>query len=262
MLQLARSRRAAGPRLRSCFAAMAAVAAVAMSLGGCAYLPEVSLPKLPRLWPTRKVTAVSRYDDAKRLYRRGKHAEAIAALESWLGDYAKTPLEPAALYTLARSQFRAGQPKKAEATYKLLIQDYKDTRWAAFAHDDLSHVTASIPNLPDYKRKRRWWWPGDWLHPKLPIVRDFESARTHFRKGRYNQAIVGFRTLAERNPTSPLAPASWYWVARSHEELGQKDKAQEVFNQVVAKFGGSEWEKHAREGLRRLTAKGSDSPSR
>ncbi|NQT50506.1 tetratricopeptide repeat protein [bacterium] len=239
--------------VRGVAAVLAAV--VVVSFTGCQYMPKVKMPSMPRLWPAKKVTAASEYDAAKKLYTQGKHDAAVKAFDAWLQKNAKTPLEPAALYHLARSQFHAGQAKKAEATYKLLIQDYKGSRWAAFAQEDLSHVTAPMPNLPDYKRKTRWWRPGDWLKPKLPIVKDFETARTHFRKGRYNQAIVGFRTLAEKNPKSPLAPASWYWVARSHEELDQKDKAGEVFQQLVDKFPGTEWEKHAKEGLQRLKAK-------
>ncbi len=232
------------------------VLAVAMVLaaGGCGWMPKVSVPKigLPRLWPKREPTAVSRYDAAKDLYEDGEYEKAVAAFERWLEDYAKTPLEPAALYYLARSRYRAGQTDQAAATYKLLQQEYKDTRWAAFAAEDLAHVQAPIPNLPDYERERRWWNPLEWLRPKLPVVRDFEAARDHFEDEEYNQAIVGFRTIAERNPKSPLAPASWYWVARSHEEMGQLDEATEVFNTVGSKYAGTEWEKHAREGLRRL----------
>lgn len=240
-------------RVRGTRLALAAVAAAALC--GCSYIPKVSLPRMPRLWPKRAPTAVSRYEAAKRLYTRGRFPQAIAALNSWLADYAKTPLEPAALYYLARSQFRAGQPDQAKATYALLQKDHADTPWADFAKADLSHVAAKLPNLPEHKvRKARWWWPGDWFAPKLPIVRDFEAARASFRRGRYNQAIVGFRTLAESNPDSPLAPAAWYWVARSHEELGQLDKARELFDQIIKGNAGSEWEKHAREALRRLKA--------
>ena len=230
-----------------------ALAALAVVVSGCSYIPKVRVPKLPRLWPRRSPTAVSRYEAAKRLHERGRFPEAIAALESWLSDYAKTPLEPAALYYLARSQFRAGQVDQAKATYGLVEKDYAQTQWAEFARADLAHVTAPAPNLPKLRARRgRWWWPGDWFAPRLPIVRDFEGARADFRRGRHNEAIVGFRSLAERNPTSPLAPACWYWTARSHEELGQLDKARERFNQVIRDYAGTEWEKHAREALRRL----------
>jgi TolA-binding protein len=229
---------------------VSAVVVAAVGLCGCA-------PAGPKPAPT----AIGRYDAAKRLYERAKYPEAVAALESWLQDYAKTPLEPAALYTLARSQYRAGDAKKAEATYQRLAQDYKDTRWAAFAAEDLSTVTAPLPNLPEFRRKARWWAMNFWLLPKPPAVTEFESARAHFAKARYQEAILGFRTAAEENPANPIAPAAWYWVARSHEELAlrdadaaQRDKAREIYQLVLTKFPGTEWEKHAREGLRRLSA--------
>ena len=238
------------PRSPRVYLLSALLAAGAVALCGCASLGPKGAP-----------TAAGRYDAAKRLYEREKYAEAAAALESWLQDYAKTPLEPATLYCLARSQFRAGDAKKAEATYKLLAQDYKDSRWGAFAQEDLSTITAPLPNLPEFRRKARWWGTNFWLLPRPPAVREFESARAHFGKTRYQQALLGFRTVAEQDPAGALAPAAWYWAARCHEELAtrdndaaQRDKAREVYQLVVTKFPGTEWEKHAREGLRRLTA--------
>ena len=249
---------------RGARASLAVLLAVAMLVPGCGFvrgirLPKVSVPRI-RIWPRAAPAVVGEFAAAKRLYERGRYGEATAALEKWLSKHAKTPLEPVALYYLARSQYQAGKREEAAASYRLLIKDYEraegeGARLAAVAKDELANVTARVPNLPDYEPTRRWWRPGDWLSPDLPIVRQYKAARACYRRGDYNQAIIAFTELADGNPTNPLAPACRYWVARSHEELKQAAKAREAYASVAKQFPGTEWEKHAEEGLRRLKDK-------
>jgi len=202
------------------------------------------------LWSEPAPSPISRYDQAKRLYERGRYEEAVAALEKWLHDYPKNPLEPAALYYLARSQFAVGGRSDAAATFERIEKDYAKTDWATFARQDMVGLRGEAVRAAVHRR--RWWHPVDWLTPDPPPVRDFEAARMHYRHRRYSQALAAFRTLAERDPKSPLAPASWYFAGRCYEQLGEVDKAREAFQHIVATYAQTDWEWLAQEDLRRL----------
>jgi len=195
---------------------------------------------------------VSRYDEAKRYFRRGYYADAADAFEEWLLDYPKSELKPAALYHWAQSQLHAGQKEKAKATYERLAKDYADTGWGTFAREELATIDAKAPKPLGYGRRPSWWRPGKWIAAKPRIVREFESARADYREGRYEKALAAFRGLANGNPQSPLAPASWYWVALCYERLGQTDKARKIYQTITTTYPNTEWEKLAQEDLRRL----------
>jgi TolA-binding protein len=60
--------------------------------------------------------------------------------------------------------------------------------------------------------------------------------------------------VATRYAESPLAPAAWYFVARSYEQLDQKDVAREGYERVVKDYPKTDWEALAAEDLKRLGA--------
>jgi soluble lytic murein transglycosylase len=234
--------------------AVVLTAALAL-LVGCGSRPrevEAGREAGVRPWSEPPPSPVSRYDGAKRLYEQGRYAQAADAFAKWAHDYPKNPLEPAALYYLARSQFGAGRKPEARATYERLEKAHPKTDWAGFARQDMAALATTGPARLDRRPRRRWWHPVDWLTPDPPPVRDFEAARQHYRARRFDKAVVAFRALAERNPKSPLAPASWYYAGRCYEKVGELDKARETFQHVATTYAKTEWEWLAQEDLRRL----------
>ena len=207
-----------------------------------------------RLWSKKTPTSIDRYDIAKRQYVRGDYKMAIKGFSGWLRDFPKDPLEPAALYYLAASYKKSRDSVRAKATYERILTHYADTQWAEFAKQDLERVNVPELAVPKYKSKRRWWNPADWFMPDPPPVRAYKKARKHYAKKRYDQAIAGFRLVGTRYAESPLAPAAWYFVARSYEQLDQKDKAREGYERVGKDYPKTDWEALAAEDLKRLGA--------
>ena len=230
------------------------LASIALLLPGCGLMrrrdtEEEARRRVEEEWSTAVPTAVSRYDAAKKFHQRGRYREAVVAFQRWLTTYGRNPLEPAALYYLASSQYNMGMQGEAKNTCARLAREYPNTDWATFARHDVSGLKrVGAGEGPQH----RWWNPADWFTPEPPLVREFDAARGLYKRRKFEQALATFRALAERNPDSPLAPAAWYYAARSYEYVAQLDKARETYQHVAATYPHTEWEWLAQEDLRRL----------
>lgn len=244
-------------RWRSGRAAVVAASAVLLFSGcsvmrGCHKVASVVSPVRQGLGGERSASPVARYDAARKLFLRGQYIDAADAFETWLRDYPRTALEPAALYYLGRSQAHAGRSKAAQAAYERVVKDYGASDWGRFAREDLAAVKAKRPVLAEVPRRRRWWRPGDWFTPDPPAAAEFKAARKLFDRQKHEQALAGFRALAEKQPDNPLAPASWHYVAQCYERLGQLGKARQTFGLITKKYPNSHWTKLAQDDLARL----------
>ena len=144
------------------------------------------------------------------------------------------------------------RPKQAIATYEKLIKLFPESDWAAFAREDVAAIQRAGGRVPLARPRLRWWHPGDWFTPDPPTVRRFRLGRTYFDRQQYDQAIVVFRTLAERHPDNPMAPAAWHYVGRSYERVGEIDKARQTFDLITQRYKGTHWEKLAGDDLDRI----------
>lgn len=223
---------------------------------GCARR-KLRRPPAPRedLWAGTINTPIARYDVAKKLYLRGRYSDAVLAFTRWLAQYPKSPLEPAALYYLARAQYSAGLKREAKSTLSRLGKTYPNSDWAMFAQRDLRVPGGADAALAHARPKRHWWKPGDWFEPEPPVVREFDQARKLFYRRQFEEALPGFRAVAEGHPQSPLSPAAWYYVARCCEKLARLAKARETYQKVTESFPDSEWSLLAKEDLERLKEK-------
>jgi len=233
---------------------LAVAAAAAMALAGCGGPGRGSAAsharaRLETLWSQASPTPVGRYDAGKGLFRKRQYAEAAFVLQRFLATYPKNVLESAALYYLAHSQYYAGRRTEAMAACKRIIKDYPTTDWALFARQDLVELKAGPP---EERLSEHWWHPWDWFRPDPPEVKEFNAARASYRHREFEPALAGFRTLAERGPKNPIAPAAWYYTARCYEYTAQVEKARETYQYVIANHPHTEWEWLAQDDLRRL----------
>ena len=65
-------------------------------------------------------------------------------------------------------------------------------------------------------------------------ARDYETALTAFKAGKYKDAIAAFQAFVAAHPSSALLPNAHYWTASSHYQLKDYKKAVEVFGKVAA----------------------------
>lgn len=61
----------------------------------------------------------------------------------------------------------------------------------------------------------------------------YDTAFQDMRKSRYKEAIAGFESFAQENPTSNLASNAWYWAGEGQFILGNFKQAAESFSKVI-----------------------------
>lgn len=75
---------------------------------------------------------------------------------------------------------------------------------------------------------------------------------SYYMLDKFAEAIVEFNVLADDYRSSPNIDRALYKLARSHEELGQKDQARTIFLQVVDDYPGTLSAEQARDRLKEL----------
>ena len=234
-----------------------AVAALGLAAAGCG-VPHTIMKVARTLSPVRLAAPqrgrapVVEYEAAKEQFLRGEFRRAVVTFDSWLLRYAGNPLEPASRYYQANSQVQAGRRESAKRSYLKLIDLYPDSEWSAFARQDIVALESPGQMVPLARRKLRWWHPLDWFTPDPPAVRELRRGRALFDRQEFEQALAVFRSIAERHPKNPLAPAAWHYVGRCYERLGNIDQAAQTFARIARDYRGTHWERLAGQDLERL----------
>jgi tol-pal system protein YbgF len=67
----------------------------------------------------------------------------------------------------------------------------------------------------------------------------YESAYLNYVKGKYTEAIDGFKTFMKTAPGSALAENALYWIGESYAGLGKRQDAVDTFKELIAKYPAS-----------------------
>jgi len=64
----------------------------------------------------------------------------------------------------------------------------------------------------------------------------YEAAYMNYVKGKYADAIEGFRTFIKTAPESALAENALYWIGESYAGLGKRQDAVDTFKELFTKY--------------------------
>lgn len=85
----------------------------------------------------------------------------------------------------------------------------------------------------------------------------YSEAERHYEKGRYEKAIQKYQEYIRENPQGNMTVICLYYMAKSHEALGQRDQARELYQKIVREHKGLIWVDFSKDRLKEL-----HSPSR
>lgn len=83
---------------------------------------------------------------------------------------------------------------------------------------------------------------------------NYSEAERLFSKGEYEKAIQKYQSFIDENPEGNLAIISHYYVARSHEALGHKDEAMQLYRQIIEKHPDVIWANFSETQIKELEA--------
>jgi len=92
----------------------------------------------------------------------------------------------------------------------------------------LTTVQKPAPDTADPTKK---------VSPEARVL--YEAAYLNYVKGKYTEAIEGFKAYLKTQPESALSENALYWIGESYAALGKRQDAVDTFKELLAKYPAS-----------------------
>lgn len=79
--------------------------------------------------------------------------------------------------------------------------------------------------------------PTKKISPEARLL--YEAAYLNYVKGKYAEAIDGFKSFIKTVPESALAENALYWIGESYAGLGKRQDAVDTFKELITKYPAS-----------------------
>ena len=80
----------------------------------------------------------------------------------------------------------------------------------------------------------------------------YSQAERFYEKKEYSKAIAKYEEYVHENPDGNLAVISYFYMAKSYESLGQKEKARELYQKISREYPNVVWTNFAKARLKQL----------
>ena len=193
-------------------------------------------------------------------------AVSLASLTADEADLTRVRLGRALVARGRRSEGRgllikveAGSPHAAEAAFRLAADSARRQRTSeayvavADRFPGTSWGEEALLSLANHYQKDALddsatpWWRrllADYPEGRYAERAAWRSGWSDYRAGRYEQAAQTFETTARRRPPGSATAGLLYWSGRARLDLGQSDRARELFAETIRRY------KHAYHGMR------------
>lgn len=135
-----------------------------------------------------------------------------------------------------------GTPWAEEALFALASRYQKD----ALEDQALTYYRRLLQEFPDGRFADRAVWRVAWAD---------------FRAGRFAEAAQALERVALARPAGSYTPGCLYWAGRARRELGELERARQLFEETVRRYKNTYHGMRAREALAQLPPPGSEPPA-
>ncbi|MCE5312830.1 MAG: outer membrane protein assembly factor BamD [Nitrospiraceae bacterium] len=177
---------------------------------------------------------------------------------------------PSAQLKIADSYTKEGNPDIAIEEYRRFIEQYPDSQYASYAQYQVAMAYFSQIESPDRgagvaQKALREFYLLKQRYPRNPYreivdIRidrckntiaegEFMIGQFYYKKEAYSSAIGRLQNLLQVFPQYKRADEAMFIIAESYRELKQKDKAKEVYAELVRKYPESKFVKEAKKKL-------------
>src|SRR5690606_38246876 len=152
-------------------------------------------------WPDYELARHALFELGVGYYEQRRWADANQVFSDVVRRFPETDLAGEALYLKANTAVASGSFEEA-------MDDF----------DRAAELGAAPPELRDEVRFQRAW--------------------LQYRTDKYRDALQGFMAIYEENPRSDRGTESLFWAAESHFQLGELDRAVDLFNRYLRDVPG------------------------
>ncbi len=98
-------------------------------------------------------------------------------------------------------------------------------------------------------------WAGCQSRPQQFEFGAYSQAERHYEKKEYAKAIEKYQEYLRQNREGNMAVIATYYLAKSHEELGQQDEARALYEKITKESPSLIWAEFSQARLKELKEK-------
>lgn len=83
---------------------------------------------------------------------------------------------------------------------------------------------------------------------------NYSEAERHYSQGEYEKAIDKYEAYRQENPEGNLAVIAKYYIAKSHQALGNVDEAKRHYHEIIESYPDLVWANFSKTQLQELEA--------
>jgi len=200
-------------------------------------------------YPEDEFAAESQFNIGEAYYNLSRFGDAAAEYRIVQTKYPKSDFAPAALYNEAWAYYQMKEIDKMIIPLQRLINEYPDNHLVPEAqftigdyyYNKKEYVKALIEyknfidRFPDhYKTEEAKSFIKELS--QIDAFKEYQKAIVRFDKKDYNGAIADLQKVVDSYPDTEVAMACEANIASAYEQLGNKNKAVELYRSIISKY--------------------------
>ena len=194
-----------------------------------AYWEKQSYLKAGRAYLLAPLTAENLYRVARGHQLGGKTTEAIGYYQDLLQQYSETPQGVLALYYLS---ILAPSPQREQYFQQLRQRDGERAARVLWERLPLWEQAGQTQRVSQTRTELL----SRYAQTEAAANLRWELAQGEQQRGNLRQAMHYAEGIFQHNPTSQVAPKAGFWLGEWAGQLGQKERAQDAYTQVVNRY--------------------------
>ncbi|MEW6675880.1 MAG: outer membrane protein assembly factor BamD [Nitrospirota bacterium] len=217
----------------------------------------ISCSGKPAVKPVETFDPEKAFAKANEQIDKKEYEEARATLLEIKNRDMSKKIAPLAQLRIADSYVKEGEPELAVAEYQRFLEIYPDHRYASYAQYQIAMTyfnqiesadrgySGAAKAIEEFEKLKKMF-PRNPYRDVIDIriekcrntIADYEFlvGEFYYKKGSYNAALGRFEELMKKNPDYKKEADVLYRIGMCYKNLGQKDKAEEYLNRLIAKY--------------------------
>jgi tetratricopeptide (TPR) repeat protein len=169
------------------------------------------------------------------------YRKALTIWEIIVTELPKSAITPEAYYFSARCYRRLGEYEKAIGCYKKIVDSWPDYQYAGQAQFLIGKCyetlikSGSLPESEANLKIEQAYKAVIEKYPDCTSAKDawMELGWLNFKRGQWAEAAQCWELSLKKDPENRLPPHILYPLGRAYEEIGQPDKAAQVYREFI-----------------------------